>query len=110
MTEEREPFERVTVEQAKEMIDRGEVTVIDVREPWEYQRGHVPGAQLIPLNQILTRGRELLQGKESILFVCGVGERSAVACEAAAAFGLKKLYNLEGGTQRWVKLGLPVEQ
>ncbi|MBI2861852.1 MAG: rhodanese-like domain-containing protein [Chloroflexi bacterium] len=104
-----EPFERIDVERAKEMIERKEVQIIDVREEWEYERGHIPGAKLIPLNVVLSKPREVLEG-DHVLFVCGVGERSAVACEMAAAVGLKHLYNLEGGTMDWIKKGYPVDR
>ncbi len=105
----REPFARITVQQAKEMMERGDIQVIDVREPNEYQEGHVPGAKLIPVNSVLTRIQELNHDRD-IVFVCAVGQRSALACEMAAAMGLERLYNLEGGTQAWVEAGLPVEQ
>ena len=45
----REPFSRITVEQGKEMMASNNVAVIDVREPHEYNAGHVPDAKLIPM-------------------------------------------------------------
>ncbi len=105
----REPFTRITVEEAKEMIEQGDVQVIDVREPDEFRQGHVPAARLIPVNTVLMRRGELNHDRE-IIFVCAVGQRSALACEMAAALGLERLYNLEGGTDAWIKAGLPVEQ
>ena len=104
-----EPFHRITVKEAKEMIDGG-AHVIDVRDPHEYQGGHVPGATLIPVNSVFDR-REELPKDGKIVFVCAVGQRSALACEMAAAAGLQPdvLYNLEGGTEGWIKAGEPVE-
>lgn len=104
-----EPFTRISVEEAHQMMSRDDVAVIDVREPHEYKAGHVPGAKLIPVNSVFARREELPKDKE-IIFVCGVGQRSALACEMAAAAGLGRLYNLEGGTEGWIKAGLPVEQ
>ena len=101
--EMREPFKRVSVEEAKKMIADG-ISVIDVRTPAEYSGGHIPEAKLVPLDTILARPRDLLPG-DNILFVCQVGQRSALAAEMAAAVGLKDLYNLEGGTDAWVKAG-----
>lgn len=103
-----EPFKRISVAQAKEMMDAGEVTVIDVREPWEYERGHVPGAKLVPLAKIIANPRENVQ-VDNVVFVCEVGQRSAVAAEFAASLGRQNLYNLEGGTSEWRKQGMPVE-
>ena len=104
---ELEPFTRLTVQEAKEMIDQG-TPVIDVRDPHEYQAGHVPGAKLIPVNSVMQRAGELPQGT-AIVFICAKGQRSAVACEMAAALGYKDLYNVEGGTDAWVEAGNPVE-
>ena len=103
-----EPFQRLSVDEAKAKIDAGEVRVIDVRETDEFTSGHIPGAQHIPLNQILTKPTDVLSG-DNLLFVCAVGQRSAVAAEMAAAVGSENLYNLEGGTVAWINSGQPVE-
>jgi len=104
-----EPFVRVNVAEAQKLIESGDVQVIDVREPNEYAEGHIPGVTLVPLNTLLARPREFLK-RDNLLFVCAMGQRSAVACEMAAAVGFEKLYNLEGGTVAWIKAGLPIER
>ena len=108
--DEREPFFRVTVAEAKEMMAGDDTVVIDVRNPDEYRSGHVPGASLIPVNSVFQRSGELPKDKK-ILFVCAVGQRSALAAEMAAAAGLPadRLYNMDGGTDAWRKAGEPVE-
>ncbi len=103
-----EPFTRITVDEGEEMMAGDNVAVIDVREPHEYNAGHVPNATLIPVATVFARKEELPRDKE-IIFVCGVGQRSALACEMAAAAGLTRLFNLEGGTEAWIKSGHPVE-
>ena len=105
----REPFSRITVQEAQEMMGRDDVVVIDVREPHEYAGGHVPDAKLIPVNSVYARREELPKDKD-IIMVCQVGQRSALASEMAAAAGLTRLFNLEGGTDAWVKAGNPVEK
>jgi len=105
----REPFTRIDVKEAQGMLSRDSAVIIDVREPHEYNTGHVPEAKLIPVATVFMRHEELPADKD-IIFVCGVGQRSALACEMAAAAGLTRLYNLEGGTEAWIKAGLPVEQ
>ncbi len=104
-----EPFHRVTVDEAKQMLADG-AHIIDVRELHEYTAGHVPGAPLIPVGSVFAR-REELPKDGKIIFTCAVGQRSALACEMAAAAGITadRLYNLEGGTEAWVKAGEPVE-
>ena len=105
----REPFTRIDVAEAKEMLRREDVVVIDVREPHEFANGHVPDANLIPVGAIFGRSDELPRDKE-IVFVCATGQRSALAAEMAAAAGLNNpLYNLEGGTVAWIEAGEPVE-
>ncbi len=104
-----EPFTRITVEEAKEMMARDNVAVIDVREPHEYNAGHVPDAKLIPVATVYARRDELPRDRD-LIFVCAVGQRSALACEMAAAVGLTRLYNLEGGTDGWIKAGQPVDK
>jgi len=108
--DEREPFYRINIDEAKQMLDEGESVVIDVRNPNEFQSGHVPGASLIPVNSVFQR-REELPADKKIIFVCAVGQRSALAAEMAAAGGLpaERLYNLEGGTDAWKKAGEPLE-
>jgi len=105
-----EPFHRITVQEASEML-KGGAQIIDVREPHEYAAGHVPGAPLIPVNNVFAR-REELPKDGKIIFTCAVGQRSALACEMAAASGIPadRLYNLEGGTEAWIKAGQPVEK
>ena len=104
-----EPFQRITAEEAKRLIDQGGVHVIDVREAVENAQARIPNSTLAPLNALLSRPTQFLK-EDSILFYCAEGIRSAVACEMAAAVGFEKLYNLEGGINAWAAKGLPVER
>lgn len=104
-----EPFRRLTVEEAKALIESGGVHIIDVRTPEEFALGHIPNAKLIPVDQLMARAKELPQDG-ALLFVCSVGQRSALAAEIVAALGRsEELYNLEGGTEAWAARGLPLE-
>ena len=107
--EETEPFRQIGPDEAKKLIDDGQVQIIDVREPWEYSAGHVPGARLVPLNTFLRQPAQFATS-DNLLFVCASGERSSVACEMAAALGRKQGYNLSGGTGAWVRKGFAVEK
>jgi len=108
MTQPGEPFGRLSPHDASQKIDTGELKVVDVREPWEFARDHIPAARLTPLGQIIARPQEALT-VDNVLFVCEVGQRSAVAAELAAATGKTHVFNLEGGMQAWRNAGLPVE-
>jgi adenylyltransferase/sulfurtransferase len=103
-----EPFERVDVVRGRALLDDKAVQWIDVREPTEWQQVRIPGAVLVPLNNLLVSPRQYLQG-DRVIFYCAQGIRSAVACEVAAAIGLREIYNLEGGIQAWVAQGHPIE-
>jgi rhodanese-related sulfurtransferase len=104
----REPFTRINVQEAKEMLANG-AAIIDVREPHEYTSGHVPNAAHIPVNTVYARRAELPQDKD-LIFVCAVGQRSALASEMAAAAGLTRIFNLDGGTEAWTSAGEPLEK
>jgi adenylyltransferase/sulfurtransferase len=103
-----EPFGRLTPQVANERVSNGELKIVDVREPWEYARDHIPSATLTPLGQIIARPQEAITA-DNVVFVCEVGQRSAVAAELAAAAGMQHVFNLEGGMQAWRNAGLPVE-
>jgi len=107
--EEQDPFKRIDVATARQMMDAGGVRIIDVRQPNEFAAGHVPNAELIPLEQILNNPHEHIRPEEKTIFVCGVGQRSAVAANMAAAVGATDIYNMEGGTKAWMESGYPTE-
>ena len=103
-----EPFGRISVDEAKEMMDRGNVQVIDVRQPNEYAQARISGVPLIPVDELFGRINEVSEDKE-IIFHCAVGVRSALACEMAAAMGRTRCYNMEGGIEAWKARSYPVE-
>jgi rhodanese-related sulfurtransferase len=104
-----EPFRRIQADEARALIDGGQVTVVDVREPWEYEKDHIAGAKLIPLARIISApGNQITD--DHVIFVCEVGQRSGVAAEVAASLGFENLYNLEGGMTAWREHGYPVEK
>ncbi len=103
-----EPFRRIQPEEARSLIESGQVSVVDVREPWEYEKDHIAGATLIPLARIIGAPTQITS--DHVVFVCEVGQRSGVAAEVAASLGFENLYNLEGGMSAWRNLGYPVEK
>jgi rhodanese-related sulfurtransferase len=102
-------IQSVNPHQAQELISRGEVDVVDVREAKEWSDGHLTGARLVPLEQLRGSPKALLQ-RDGVLFVCAAGMRSQTAARIAASSGLTKVYSLNGGTRAWVKAGLPLAQ
>lgn len=80
--------------------------LVDVREPFEWNAGHAPGATHIPLGQLARRISELPQDKQIVL-VCRSGNRSAQATAMLTSAGLDAA-NLTGGMAAWVRAGQPV--
>jgi rhodanese-related sulfurtransferase/rubrerythrin len=74
----------------------GEYTILDVRQPGEYEAAHLPGARLIPLPQLPDAYQEL-DPQQPIIVHCAVGGRSRVAAQMLSGLGFKEVYNLAGG-------------
>jgi len=94
----------LTPQQAHQLIQAGEVEVIDVREPHEWSEGHLEGARLVPLGQLRANPRATIQ-RDGVIFVCAAGVRSETAARLASSLGFASVYNLTGGTRAWVRDG-----
>jgi rhodanese-related sulfurtransferase/rubrerythrin len=75
-------------------------TILDVRQPGEYENARIPGAKLIPLPELSDRLSELDPEKPTIAY-CAVGGRSRVAAQLLAGQGFDEVYNLKGGIRAW---------
>jgi adenylyltransferase/sulfurtransferase len=88
--------------QLAERLESGEeLEIIDVREPYEWAIGHIPGARLIPLDRIAAEIPRLDKRRETILY-CKVGVRSMFAARQLADAGVSDVRNLAGGILRWI--------
>ena len=108
MAEQTAPFRDLKIDEVKKLVDAGDREIVDVREDWEWNKGHIPGARHVVLSSILGNpsAQKFLDGT---IFVCQVGERSAVASEMAVALGVQDVVNFRGGTKAWKDAGLPME-
>jgi molybdopterin/thiamine biosynthesis adenylyltransferase/rhodanese-related sulfurtransferase len=86
---------------AKRLEGGEKLEIIDVREPYEWQIGHIPGARLVPLDRIAAEIPRLDKRKETVLY-CKVGERSMYAARQLADAGVSEVRNLAGGILRWI--------
>ena len=106
------PYQTIGTDEAKKLIEQG-VRVIDVRQPEEWQRGHIAQATLVPISGIYSFGQALkdlnLPEDEEVIFVCASGQRSATACEIALVAGLKKVSNLANGMHGWLNRNYPID-
>jgi rhodanese-related sulfurtransferase len=92
----------VTVDQVPQPLPDG-LTVLDVREPVEWQQAHVPGSVHIPLGELPSRLEEL-PSDQQLLVVCAVGARSARAVRYLVERGHDAV-NLAGGLMEWQEAG-----
>jgi rhodanese-related sulfurtransferase len=88
-------------------LDRDEAVLIDVREPDEYAREHIPGARLVPLSGFNPSDFESDPAKIGV-FHCGSGARTANEASRILKTGFGEVYQLSGGIQGWKQAGLPV--
>ncbi len=80
--------------------------VIDVREPYEREAGHIEGTRHIELVQ-LTAAASTIDRERPVIFYCRVGSRSTMAAQALRAAGFEA-YSMAGGLARWAHEGLPL--
>ena len=94
-------YQNVDAAKAKELIDSDKnLQLIDVREEYEFEEGYIPGAKLIPIDQLTSRMNEIDKNK-SVLVYCAVGSRSASAAEVLAQSGYTNVYNFTTGISSW---------
>jgi len=93
----------------KELYEqRDQVQIVDVREPYEWEAGHIEEAIHIPLGQLMAGDEKgQLDANRPVIVVCKTGNRSELAALMLQARGYDA-HNLEGGTERWVTVGLPI--
>ena len=101
-----------SAEEAKGLLGRPDITLIDLREKSEReQKGSIPGALHAPYGELLDNIgeggliHELAQSGRTILFFCAFGERSAMAVQAAQDKGLTSARHIEGGMAAWTNAG-----
>jgi rhodanese-related sulfurtransferase len=83
-------------------------TLVDVRTTEEYRSGHIPGAVNIPLNTLPARLKEI-PADRPVVVVCATGNRSRSGASAFVRGGYAEVYNLQGGTMRWMMQRWPIK-
>lgn len=91
----------ITAAELAERVRSGEsISIVDVREPFEWQIAKIPGARLIPMREVMSHVEEIRESPETVLY-CHGGVRSMKVARELAAAGVHGLYNLEGGIDAW---------
>lgn len=97
------PVKSITADDAKKLLSEkplSDITILDVRQPGEYEGEHIPGAKLIPIADLNSRINELDPEKPTLVY-CAVGGRSRVAAQMLAGKDFSRILNLTGGIKAW---------
>ena len=97
------PVESMNPHEARAYLagkDMQDLTILDVRQPGEYEEGHIPGAKLVPM-PVLTDSLDEIDPEKPVLVYCAIGGRSRVAAQTLAGKGYDQVINLTGGFKAW---------
>jgi rhodanese-related sulfurtransferase len=93
--------------QVADLLAEGEIQLVDVRERYEFEAGHVTGADPIALGELSSRADEL-DANLPLVFYCRSGARSGMATQAFRRAGFDA-YNMRGGLLEWQASNLPLD-
>lgn len=99
-------IEQISAAQLQAAQQAGPITIIDVREQAEFESGHVPGAEWIPMALVPLR-IDAFASRQPAYVICRTGNRSGHVCMYLAQQGIRAI-NVDGGTEAWQRLGFPV--
>ena len=94
-------------DRARELIDSGEVQLVDVREPYEWESGRLAGARHIEIERLAAQA-ETLDRDRPVLFYCRLGARSGMAAQAFRRAGYDA-HSVDGGLTEWDRRGHPLD-
>ena len=94
----------ITLDEAPAWLNKSGAYVLDVREPWEYAAGHIPGAVSIPQADLALRLADVPKDRD-VLVVCASGNRSLRSAGFLMKAGYPRVINLAGGTDGWKQAG-----
>ena len=99
---EKNSYQQIPQDAAKEMMDTGEVVILDVREQYEYDAGHITGAVLLPVGTITkdTASAAIDDLDTVVLVYCRSGNRSKTASQALVDLSYTNIYEF-GGINDW---------
>ena len=100
------PEDEVTAARARELTESGGAWMLDVREDFEWEAGHAPGAHHIPLGELGERQHELPEDRQ-LLVICRSGARSRMVTDALTEANYPAA-NVAGGMAAWQVAGAPI--
>ena len=94
----------ITPEEVKAKRDAGEsFTLLDVREPWEFETARIDGAALIPMGDIPARAHQELDPEDHLVVLCHHGVRSMNVTVWLRQQGFERVQSMRGGLDAWSK-------
>jgi len=92
----------ITPEEVKTKLDQGdEITLLDVRESWEFETAKMAGAKLVPMGDVPSRAHQELDPEAHIVVVCHHGVRSMNVTAWLRQQGFEKAQSMRGGIDAW---------
>ena len=92
----------ITPEEVKARLDRNDsFTLLDVREPWEFQAAHIEGAKLMPMGDVPSRAHQELDPDEEVVVLCHHGVRSMNVTVWLRQQGFERAQSMRGGIDAW---------
>lgn len=94
----------ITAAEVKHKLESGEeVTLLDVREPWETEVARIDGAKFIPMGDVPSRAHQELNPDEPIVVLCHHGVRSLNVANWLRQQGFEQAQSMRGGIDRWAR-------
>ena len=108
----REAGERISPEEAFELVSAGEAIMVDVRDEASYVQAHIAGAILMPLAEVGRRADEFAEDGRTVITYCScpAEETSIAAAGNLVAAGFEDVLVLQGGIRAWSEAGLPLRR
>ena len=113
--EAKQRVQNLTVEQVAAELTQGTVTLVDLREPAEWEAGMVAGAIHVPRGLLEFAAdptspahRRELDPHQRVILYCASGGRSALAADTLQTMGYTNVAHLDGGFKAWAAAGRPV--
>lgn len=101
----------LTVQEALRLMNSSNATLVDVREPREFEQGHIAQCRNIPLGKLSERIGELEKAKSKpVIVVCRSGNRSKKGAMILGKSGFTEVYSMTGGQVAWERDNLPLER
>lgn len=94
----------ITPEEVKTKLDSQQnFTLLDVREPWEFETANIAAAKLIPMGDVPSRAHQELDPEENIVVLCHHGVRSLTVTAWLRQQGFEKAQSMRGGIDAWAR-------